>query len=262
MRAIRQQRLADDRAERDAKHARGKGGNDDLQREYANDLGRHEADRLHDSDLAVGGDHDSGHERGHDREGCRQGEDAERAQDSGEDLVGDVEDVADEDVVEGARDASRRQGRSQAVGVALKLCPGRIGGEPVVHQVVRRIRRGQRRYRSGLHPGPLTAEVSAALIDVDHLADHVQQWRLYDARDLHAVANRDAVEVGERPSQNDLVVGLCPSPGRDVENLDIPQRVVSAHRVDEKLLFLELELDGGYGVGTTERRGSDRCRRR
>ena len=77
-----------------------------------------------------------------------------------------------------------------------------------------------------------------------------------DACDLQAVANRDLVQLRERPGQDDLVVGDWPATRRDVEDLDRAARVVTTNRVHVELSIAKSELDVAGGVWTAVRRGT------
>ncbi len=259
--AVGQQRLAHHRAHRYPDQTGGKGRDDNLECEHSDDLRRREPDRLHDPDLAVGRDNDSSHESRDDRDRCCQRKYAECGQHPGQDLVGDVEDAADQDVVQRPSDASGWEARAHTVDVALQLSAGRVIGEAIIHEVVGRVRRRQGRHRGRQDPRVLAAEVCAALVDVDDLARHRQCWRRLDADDLQPVAYRDVVELRKRAGEDDLVVADRPAARRDVEHFHRSARVVTADSIDVELAVSKLELDVGDGVRTPGRGGADGGRR-
>ena len=267
MRAVGQQRLAGQDPDGDRDEECGRGRHQDLQLEYCDHLPWCEADRLHDPDLSVGRDHDASHQVGDDRRRGRQREDAERDQHAGHDLVGDVEDVSNQDVVERAHDASRRQRGPDSIGDRLKLGARRIGGEPIGHQKVGRFFGGQGGYGRAQRPCVLAAEVRASLIDVHYLGRDGKDRLLRNAHDLDLLADRDMVQLGKRARERDLVVRARPAACGDAELLHIAAGVVTADRVDSELPAAGLELQRRDRIRPAERRRADQpwspghCRR-
>ena len=243
----------------DPDEACGRGRHQDLQLEYCDHLPWCEADRLHDPDLAVGRDHDAGHQVGDDRRCGRQSEDAERDQHAGHDLIGDVEDAANQDVVERAHNASRRQRGPDSIDVCLKLCARRIGGKSISHQVVGGPFDGQGGYGRAQHPGVLAAQVRASLIDVHHLGRDGERRLLSDADDLDLLAHRDVVQLGKRSRERDLVIRARPVACGDAELLHTAARVVPADRVDSELPAAGLELQRRDRIRPAERRRADQA---
>src|SRR6266516_5049484 len=261
MRAVGQQGLTGQSPGRDAHQAGGPCRDEDLQLEHGDDLAWRETDGLHDPDLPVGRDHDPGYQVRHDRRRRRQGEDAERDQHAGDDLVGDVEDVSNEDVVDGADDASRRKRGSESIHVRLQLGARRIGRESIGHEVVGRVLGAQAGYRRARHPGMLAAQVRASFVNVDDFGRDSEHWFLRNAGDLDLLADPDVVQLGERSRERDLIVAARQVTCGDADLFHGTAWVVTTDRVQAEFAAAGLELQRGDRIWATRGRRAQKLRR-
>src|SRR5439155_4562052 len=192
-----------------------------LKDEHRGDLTGGETDRLHDPDLTVRGDNDPGYEVRDDRHRRHESEDAEGNEDPDEDLIHDVEDAADEKVIDRARDAPGRKGGPQRLDSCAELGAGRIAREAIVHEVVTAACGRQPVDCRGADPGALRTDVRANLVDVDDLARDRGHRRIRDADHLERFADRDVTQIRERTRYRDLVVADRPPAGHQNELPDL-----------------------------------------